>query len=183
MFGSREELYQVTSALPSELPLIALPFWRAPRALRYEGNGMELDSLRAGVLLLSCLCVAALATALLTGGGLRSVASPARFTATMRVIGPRPASATLAQEEVERALELARSSVEFRELLEEGFEPVDARLVLKCKVHVEDSVLAIGALSRLYRFYLMTCICEALTYRYTLSPRLSPRSRNELLVT
>ncbi len=110
---------------------------------------MELDSLRARVLLLSCLCVAALATALLIGGGLRSMASPARFPATVRVVGLGPANATLAQEEVERALELARSSGEFRELLKGGFELAGAHPVLKCKVRAEDGVLEIEDLERI----------------------------------
>ncbi len=110
---------------------------------------MELGSLGARVLLLSCLCIAALVTALLVAGGLRSAARPVLSPVTVKVVGLEPVNVTLAQEEIDRVLELAQSSREFRELLEEGFRVVDAHPVFKCKVHLEDGVLKIESVERI----------------------------------
>lgn len=111
---------------------------------------MGLGALGARVLLLSCLCAAALAAALALNGALGSAAGFAKppTAVKVKVVGLEAANATLTREDVEEALELARSCAEFQELLREGYELAGAYPVFKCKVRAAGSVLVVEGAER-----------------------------------
>ena len=108
---------------------------------------MELGSLAGKALLLALLLAAAISAALLLAS---TVGSPSPATRVhVKLKGFKPEFKELSEEELRRALEIARGSPEFRKLLEEGFRVVDAHPIVRVKAKMGENALTVESLEKI----------------------------------